>query len=383
VPAKAEEIVFSAKIRRTAMSDNELLEIIERYLGGGMTDDEHASFEILRSENPDINSRIAEHKQFTGLIKQYGERLELEQRLDAIHQEIDVHTLKEELMIHPSWIVQLWRNHHSKISVAASIAIFAALCTLFFSGYFSNREGDYVTLKGSVEKIKHSNDVIIHKLNGLTTAPKKNSDPGKYRGTGFAISANGYIVTDFHVINGADSVYVQNAAGESFHTKVIHLDPVHDIAILQITDSSFKTLAPIPYIFKKTESDVGENVFTIGYPRDAIVLGPGYLTASTGFKGDSTQYQVSTPVDYGNSGGPLVDNRGNIIGIIDARDTHVEGAAFAIKSSYLLKAIQDIPADSLDKTLNLNSKNVLAGLSRVQQIKKMQNYIFMVRVYNQ
>ncbi len=59
-----------------------------------MTGDERARFEILRSENADINSKVSEHKHFTGLIKQYGERLELEKRLDAIHDEIDVHTLR-------------------------------------------------------------------------------------------------------------------------------------------------------------------------------------------------------------------------------------------------------------------------------------------------
>ena len=105
------------------MSDNELTETIERYLNGEMTGDERTRFEKLRSEKADVNTKVAEHKHFTNLIKQYGERLELEKRLNAIHNEIDVHALEEDLMIHPSFIVRLWRNHHSKISVAASIAI--------------------------------------------------------------------------------------------------------------------------------------------------------------------------------------------------------------------------------------------------------------------
>jgi serine protease Do len=365
------------------MSDNQLLESIERYLNGEMTKDERARFEILRSENADINKKVSEHKHFTNLIKQYGERLELEKRLNAIHDEIDVHILEEELMIHPSFIVRLWRNHHSKISVAASIAIFAVLCTLFFTGYLNNRELKYVELKGEIARIKRSTEKLNHTINNLDPGKKANENPGKYRGTGFAISSNGYIVTDYHVINGADSVYVQNAEGKSFRTKVIYSEPQADIAILEINDPSFKTLGVIPYSFKKSETDIGENVFTIGYPRDAMVLGPGFLTASTGFQGDTSAYQVSIPVDFGNSGGPLMDSKGNVIGIINAKQTHVEGAAFAVKSSYLLKAIQDIPADSLNRSLNMNSKNVLAGLNRVQQIKKLQNYIFMVRVYNQ
>src|SRR4051794_37956929 len=111
------------------MSESQLLEAVERYLNGDMSAEERARFETLRTENSDVNNLVTEHKQFTGLIKQYGERLELERRLDAIHSEIDIHALHEELMAHPSWIVQLWRTHHSKISVAASIAIFAVLCT--------------------------------------------------------------------------------------------------------------------------------------------------------------------------------------------------------------------------------------------------------------
>src|SRR3978361_1309590 len=129
------------------MIDNQLTEVIERYLNDEMSKDERADFEKLRNENADINKQVIEHKHFTNLIKQYGERLELEQRLNAIHDEIDVHSLKEELMEHPSWIVQLWRNHHSKISVAASIAIFAVICTLFFTGYLTNREVSIVQLK--------------------------------------------------------------------------------------------------------------------------------------------------------------------------------------------------------------------------------------------
>jgi len=361
------------------MSDNQLLEVIEKYLNGEMTKDERARFEILRNENAEINGKVSEHKHFTGLIKQYGERLELERRLNAIHDEIDVQTLEDELMIHPSFVVRMWRNHHSKISVAASIAIFAVLCTLFFTGYLNTREINYVKLSKEVHQIKNTTDQLNNKVNNLNPNGKGKNSSGKFRGTGFAISSNGFIVTNYHVIEGNDTVFVQNSSGESFKAKVVYSEPQTDIAILEIKDPSFKTFGTIPYAFKKVESDIGENVFTVGYPRDAMVLGPGFLTANTGFNGDTTQYQVSTPVDFGNSGGPLLDNRGNLIGIINAKESHVEGAAFAVKSGYLLKAIQDIP-DSLKNGLNTNSKNTLASLNRVQQIKKLQNYVFMIKV---
>jgi serine protease Do len=383
MPAKAKETIFSTEIRRRAMNDNELTEKIERYLNGEMTRDERARFETFRSENADVNAKVTEHKHFTNLIKQYGERLELEKRLNAIHDEIDVHALEEELMIHPSWIVMLWRNHHSKISVAASIAIFAVLCTLFFTGYLSNREVNYMALKGKITKLEISQHQLGQKINNLVPGKKNSANPGNFRGTGFAISSNGYIVTDYHVVKDADSVYVQTADGKSFRTKVIYSEALPDVAILEINDPTFKGLGPLPYTFKKVETDIGENIFTIGYPSDVMVLGPGYLTASSGFQNDTTSYQISIPANPGHSGGPLLDNKGNIIGIISGKETHIEGAAFALKSGYLMKAIQDIPADSLKNPINMNSKNVLANLSRVQQIKKLQNYVFMVRVYKQ
>lgn len=363
--------------------NNQLTETIERYLNGEMTKAERAQFEELRAKDADVNKKVAEHKHFTNLIKQYGERLELERRLDAIHDEIDVHALEDELMIHPSWVVRMWRNHHSKISVAASIAIFAVLCTLFFTGYLSNKQANYGQLVGKIHKLEDGQNQLQNKVNNLPIQRQAMANPGNFRGTGFAISANGYIVTDNHVIQHADSVYVQAADGKSYRTKVIYTEPQNDIAVLEIVDPSFKPLSALPYTFKKTETDLGEGVFTIGYPKDNIVLGTGFLTSSTGYKGDTTQYQISALLDYGHSGGPLLDSKGNIIGIVNGKQTRVEGAAFAVKTSYLLKAIKDIPADSLNRPLNTTGKNVMAGLTRPQQIKKLEGYVFMVRVYNQ
>jgi serine protease Do len=67
-------------------------------------------FEALRKKDATIDAKINEHKHFTGLLKQYNERLSLQNRLDEIHSEIDVHTLKDDLMAHPSWmVISLWR----------------------------------------------------------------------------------------------------------------------------------------------------------------------------------------------------------------------------------------------------------------------------------
>ncbi|WP_413668532.1 S1C family serine protease [Mucilaginibacter sp. Mucisp86] len=366
------------------MSDNQLTEFIERYLDGSMTAEERVQFELLRKNDAAVESKVTEHIKFIGLLKQYGERLELENRLNAIHAEIDVHALKEEVMIHPVWIVRMWRNHHSKISVAASVLIFAVLSVLIVTGKLNNDKSKYEELIGKINSIDNKVKRINVNVGSRTPVrPKATTPPANFRGTGFALTSNGYLATDYHVIKNADSVYVQNAAGESFHAKVIYTEPKYDLAILQINDPLFKNLGPIPYNLKRAEGDLGESVYTLGYPADNMVYGGGYLASAANYSGDTTEYQISVPVNPGNSGGPLLDEKGNVIGVITARQTQVAGAYFAKKSTYLLKAIQNIPTDSLSKTLNLNTKNKLAGLSRTQQSNKLKNYVFMVKVYNQ
>jgi serine protease Do len=360
------------------MRDEQLLEVIERYLNGEMNADERKVFEQFRIENAEVDQRVIEHQQFTGMLKQYGERVELENRLNAIHQEIDVHSLTEEVTIHPSWIVQLWRDHHSKISVAASIAIFAIMATLFVTGKMDNKSS-YQELSSKVDRINKTTSTLTKTVNALKNGNRV-LPQDKYRGTGFAITPNGMILTAYHLIERADSVYVQNSTGV-FKARVIYSEPRHDIAVLKITDTTFTGLGAIPYTFKRSEGDIAETVYTYGYPQDSPRYGRGELTSTNGLNGDTLDYEISVPINPGNSGGPLLDSKGNVIGIVKARENGSEGVNFALKSSYLLNAIQNIPTDSVTKKPVLNTKNALTGLSTVQQIKKLKNYVFMVKVY--
>jgi len=362
------------------MNEYKLQEEIERYLNGEMSPEELIQFELLRKESTAIDTKVNEHQDFTKLLKQYSDRLALENRLNAIHDEIDVHTLADELMVHPSWIVQLWRNHHSKISVAASVAIFAFLSIMFLTGKMTNQDSQYIQLRREVGNLKNKTDKINQKLTQNGRAERSNNAE-RFSGTGFAITSSGLIATNYHVISGADSVYVQNATGKSFKAKVLYTEPQNDIAILKIVDTSFRNLGAIPYTFKKAESDLAESVYTYGYPQDAPHFDEGRVTSAVGLNGDSLDYQISIAINPGNSGSPLMDSRGNVVGIIQGKQTQLEGVHFAVKASYLLSAIHNIPADSLTKKINLNTKNTLAGLTRVQQVKKLNNYVFIVKVY--
>jgi hypothetical protein len=78
----------------------------------------------------------------------------------------------------------------------------------------------------------------------------------------------------------------------------------------------------------------------------------------------------------------MIDQQGAVVGIINGLQTEARGTAFAIKSKILLDEINNIPQDSLSAPLKISSANQLAGLSRVNQIKRWKDYVFMVKVYH-
>ncbi|WP_316736841.1 trypsin-like peptidase domain-containing protein [Pedobacter aquatilis] len=362
-------------------NDLELDAIIEDYLLGKLNAQEVEAFEQLRRNDASVDHKVVSHKVFLHTMEEYAQQLLLKEQLDKIHAEIDVETIAAAVGPHPSKVVQLWRKHRSAIAVAASFIVLSFV-SIYSIQHNSQQADKYVQLSKQVTNAVKTQNNLIRKISNNNAPANKQSDPGNFGGTGFAVSTNGYIATNLHVINGADSVYIQNNQGESFKVKVILKDPEYDIAILKIDDKSFKNLSALPYTIKRNSTGVGENVYTWGYPKDDAVLGEGYVSSKSGFIGDTTQYQVAIPLNPGNSGGPLLDNNGNLVGIISGKETSAEGASFAIKSKYILDAMRAIPQDSLGKKISANRKNALSGLKRAKQIEKLQDYVFMIKVYN-
>ena len=363
-------------------SEIELISQIEAYLRGELSPAEKAVFEKSRAQDPLLDSKVVAHHSLMKKIAGYGEYNRFKSDMNDIHRKLDVESMKEGLLPKEPGVISLWNKYRVNAAVAASVAIVVVFVTLLSTGYLSRSTVDpnYNYLNRKVNNLARSQQQMNQKINNSPVVP---SNQGEFAATGFALSTDGYVITNYHVVKDADSVYIQNIDGDSFKAKTVYTDAVYDIAILLIIDPGFKPFKSLPYSIKKSSADVGEGVYTIGYPRDVPVYNEGYLSAQTGYRNgnsDTTTYQVAIPVNPGNSGGPLLDNKGNIIGIISAKQTLVDGASFAIKSKYLLKTIQ-ITQDSLDQKLVLSRKNTLSGLNRREQFKKMQNYIFMVKAY--
>ena len=243
---------------------------------------------------------------------------------------------------------------------------------------------------GIIEFTYYSNDKELMYL----TYPKKQITNKKQirngewagNGSGIIISKSGHIITNHHVIDGADKIEVEfmlNDELQKFNAEVVQVDKVNDLAVLKIFDMDFNGIDEPPYNFKFRGSDVGTKVYAFGYPLALSIMGKelkvtdGMISSKTGFDGDITTYQITAPIQGGNSGGPLFDEQANLIGINSSgiRKDIAANVAYSIKTSYVSNLI-----DVLPKSIELPSSKVLESLSLTEQIKEISKYVVLVKV---
>ena len=170
--------------------------------------------------------------------------------------------------------------------------------------------------------------------------PKTSPDDDKIvpagSGSGFFISKNGTLITNFHVIEGCELNKVSYKGNQS-EAKVLSIDRVNDIAILQ-TDIKSENA------FSVSNEDVSllEDVVVAGYPlgkeiSSAIKTHKGVVTALAGAGDNYSFFQTDAAINQGNSGGPIINQKGNVVGIAVATwvEEGVQGVHFGIKSSTL------------------------------------------------
>lgn len=204
-------------------------------------------------------------------------------------------------------------------------------------------------------------------------------------GTGFLIDKRGYLATNHHVIDGAGAIGVClriDGEWQSFDGIVIKDDPTNDLAIIKIEDPDFKGFENLPYAFSFETEDIASEIFTLGYPQVQVMgtdvkYTTGVINARTGIQGDPTHYQISAHIDHGNSGGPLFNEKGYIIGITDSGLDKAKfgDVNYAIKSTYL-----KVLADALPKNLEFANDSSIAQKRRTEQIKTLSEYVALILI---
>ncbi len=366
-------------------NDIMILDAVERYIRGEMNPDERLHFENLRKTNGEVDQLVVEHTLFLQQMNRFGEWKKFHSTLQEVHTDLaEQGKINADRLKGKARVVYLWNKYKRVAGIAASIAGVTALTISSLVWSISPKPDNkkIQDLSRDLQMVKRDQRIQKNEVNNLknqiTVEP---SIPYKSGGTGFLIDVKGLLVTNAHVVKNARNIAVQNKSGASFNAVVALLDTEKDLAILKIEDSNYKALSPIPYTISKSSADLASPIFTLGYPRDEIVYGQGYLSAKTGFNGDTLSCQISIPANPGNSGGPVLNDQGEIVGILSTRETAAEGVVFALQAKHIYKALTELKKDTSFHRVRLpSSRSTLVGLDRTQQVKKVEEYVFMVKV---
>jgi len=368
------------------MQDTALLDAVERYILGEMLPEEKLFFDHVRKTNPDVDQLVVEHTLFLEQFAQYGQINRLKTQLDDVYEALSQSGQIEQSP--QAKVTVLWKKYKRVIGVAASIAGITALGISGLMSYFSPK-----VTNERMELLSRRLDNQAKTFNTVTRVviSKENTPPApvidfKSGGTGVLIDGKGYLVTNAHVVRNATVVEVQNAQG-AYKARILHLDPVADLAFLKIEDTSFHSYTQLPYSISRSKARLGEDIFTMGYPRDEIVYSKGYVSARTGFRGDTLAYQITIAANPGNSGTPVFNKDGEVVGIVSASQQDAQMVVFAIRSKNIFRAVDEMKDDSVllksDSDLvhlHIPTFSSLKGLDRVeQQIPRMEDYIFIVK----
>ena len=186
--------------------------------------------------------------------------------------------------------------------------------------------------------------IIEDKIKGVVTIKTDVS-----QGTGFLITDDGYIVTNYHVLSGASFANAYTYENEMHPAKLIGYNPTMDIFLLKI-QGSFSNL-----VFGNSDKvKVGEKVLAIGNPLGlSFTATEGIISAvhREGINELPYYFQTDVSLNPGNSGGPLIDTNGKVIGINNFKISGAESLGFALESNHAKSTINAISEDRLNQTI--------------------------------
>lgn len=189
---------------------------------------------------------------------------------------------------------------------------------------------------------------------GNQSSSSDSADPNRVKGSGsgFFLTEDGYLVTNHHVVRKAKKVMIRHE-GKEYPATIVKWDESNDLAILKV-EGRFKSLP----LASSADVKLGQGVFTVGYPNPpdqgvSPKMTDGRISSLMGLRDSASNFQISVPIQPGNSGGPLVNEKGLTIGVVVStlnpgyalRNTGTlpQNVNFAVKSDYILVLVKNIP----------------------------------------
>ena len=235
-----------------------------------------------------------------------------------------------------------------------------------------------------VKKVSPAVVAISTSSTSVSTAVRGDDAQQEGVGTGIIFSKDGYILTNYHVVSGAQTIKVMLSDGKEVSAKIINYDAEADVAVIKLADN---TVVPGVASFGNSDVlEVGETVVAIGNPLGKELIGSvttGIVSAvnrQVSIENKDLKFiQTDAAINPGNSGGPLVNSKGEVIGINTAKISisGVEGLGFAIpintvnpKMDALIKPILSIGISCRDITTEMAKENNVSVGVYILQVKE-------------
>ena len=270
---------------------------------------------------------------------------------------------------HPWWV-----NYETKVKLERTASTETWMATIYddqkdkVKGGIAVFDGASLTISAprNIDYLK--NKMMFIKMFPSASDTSNSGGAGRVKGggTGFALK-KGYIVTNYHVVKGMDWIDIYMDEGKMTGT-IAWTDKKNDIAVLR---TGFDT-RELPYGVYTRSMSTGDKVYALGYPLTTtmgknVKLTDGIVNSLSGFEDDETMYQISAPVQPGNSGGPLFNSKGAITGIISAKHLGAENVNYAIKISYLKSLLEN---HGMSDLLPSQGISLTSFTDKIEAIKK-------------
>lgn len=351
------------------MEEEETIAFFERCIYDQLTAEEMAEFKLRLATSEEFRTSFEAYVSFGEDIRAGFDYVKFKSQLGSIHHEL--YSPKKAFFLRPLFYLPL--------GIAASIA-FMVYINIDFGTSSDNLA--YEQLTNSVESA--AEEETLDGGYGYEAAANYNGNSGPLndslprfqnlpKGTAFLISSQGYFLTSKHLVNSSNTIRLQQKElGLTFETKVIYTDSVADFAVLQCSPNLAATFSAIPYSANLQNRELGEDVFSMGYPKREIVYTKGVISSSAGFESDSNYFEVSLPSNSGQSGSPLFNDKGEFLGVITAKRMDQEAVTYVLKTELILHTL----ADSIINELKTPKKNKFD--SKTDRIKTYHTFIFEV-----
>jgi len=365
------------------ISEHNINEWAERYLSKSLSEAELQQMNKALDNDPELYRQWIQTLEILRTFESAGERKAIRNLIQSVADNKEEWTEDTFETTEPKSTIIPFRKYLRTTAAAAGLILFSSVTTMFFMNKKDAKvdQQKFRELGREIREVKRSQAEIIDSLNknnktGESTT-SNDKDIAMYGGTGFAISTDGYIATNYHVVERANAIYVQTPKGD-MKAYIVARDPKADIAILKLEDKSQRFgKSSLPYNISKPVSGLGQRVFSIGYPKDEVVYNEGYISCENGFEGDKHSYQLEMTANPGQSGSPVLDKYGSIVGVITGKLDNTTGTTYAVHSDALIELVQSLPKSA---GIRLPEVNKMSKMERTEQVKKMRDYVFSIRV---